>query len=79
MIKNKEQIKQEILEEIERSVEKYIGKMEAGSNERKFPIEAIERLMGEIIEESRAIILEKTGELINNIDEEQEISKKKRI
>jgi len=79
MIKNKEQIKQEILEEIERSVEKYIGKMEAGSNERKFPIDKIERLMGEIIQESRAIIVEKTGELINNIDEEREIGKKKRI
>ena len=79
MIKNKEKIKKEILEEIERSVEKYIGKMEAGSNERKFPIEAIERLMGEIIQESRAIIVEKTGELINNIDEEREIGKKKRI
>ena len=79
MIKNKEQIKQEIMEEIERSVEKYIEKMEAGSNEAKFPIDVIERLMGEIIHESRAIIVEKTGELINSIDEEREIAKKKRI
>jgi len=79
MIKNKEQIKQEIMEEIERSVEKYIEKMEAGSNEARFPIDKIEGLMGEIIHESRAIIVEKTEELINNIDEEREIAKKKRI
>ena len=77
MIKSKEEIKREIMEEIESSVEKYIEKMEEGSNQAKFPIDTIERLMGEIIEESRKIITEKTSELINNIEEEKEISKKK--
>jgi len=77
MIKSKEQIKREIMEEIESSVEKYIKKMDEGSNQAKFPIDTIEKLMGEIMEESRKIITEKTCELLNNIDEEKEIRKKK--
>ena len=76
MIKNKEQIKREIMEEIENRVDKYIGKMEEGSNEEKFPIDKIEMLMGEIIHDSRKIILDKTAELIKQIDEEA-ITKKK--
>jgi hypothetical protein len=77
MIKSKERIKHEIMEEIESSVDKYIEKMDESSNEAKFPIDTIERFMGEIIQESRKIITEKTSELINNIDEEDVISKKK--
>jgi len=75
MIKNTEQIKREIMGEIEKSVDKYIGKMKEGSNEAKFPIDKIERIMGEIIEDSRRIVIDKTSELIKNIDEEEIIKK----
>jgi len=77
MIKNKEQIKREIMEEIEINVDKYISKMDEGSNQAKFPIDRIEGIMGEVIQESKKIIVEKTTELLKNIDESEEISKKK--
>jgi len=79
MIKNKEQIKLEMMEELEKRVDKYINEMETGSNEEKFSIDKIESLMGEIMVESRKIIVDKTSELLKNIDEEKEITKKKRI
>jgi len=77
MIKNKEQIKREIMEEIEMNVDKYITNMDENSNQAKFPIDKIEGLMGEVIHESKKIIIEKTTELLKNIDESEEISKKK--
>ena len=68
-----------MMEELEKRVDKYINEMETGSNEEKFSIDKIESQMGEIMVESRKIIVDKTSELLKNIDEEKEITKKKRI
>jgi len=75
MIKNKEQLKAEIMKEIELRVGKYIEDMEEGSNREKFPIDEIERMLGEVIHDSKRIIVDKTTELLSNIDEEKEIKK----
>ena len=76
MIKNKEQIKQEIKDDIAKIVDKYVEDMDEGSNEEKFPIDKIERMLGVIIDDSKKVIVDKTTELLSNIDEENEIKKK---
>ena len=77
MIKNKEEIKNEVMKELELRVAKYIDEMDKSSNEEKFPIEKIEKMLGEVIKDSKRIIVDKTTELLANIDEEKEIVKKK--
>lgn len=77
MINNKEKIKAKMKEELYRAVDKFVDEMDAESNKEQFPIEVLEDLLGNIIEDSKKIIVDKTDELIDGIEEEAEISKKK--
>jgi dsRNA-specific ribonuclease len=79
MIKNKTQIINEMKEEINKIFDKYGDDMESESNKKKFPIDLIESMLGNIIADSKKVIVDKTEELINNIDESEEINKKNRI
>ena len=75
MIKNKEEIKRELKDDISKIIDKYVEDMDKNSNEEKFPIDKIERMLGGIIGESKKVIIDKTTELLSNIDEENEIKK----
>jgi hypothetical protein len=77
MINKKEKIRNEMKEEINKIVDKYVDDMDSESNKNKFPIVLIESMLGNIIADSKKVIVDRTEELINNIDESQEISKKK--
>ena len=77
MINKKEKIKKEMKEEIDKIIEKYIDEMDNESNKDKFPIDVIEKMLGNIIADSKKVIVDKTEELVNNIDETKEINKKK--
>jgi hypothetical protein len=77
MINEKEKIRSEMKEEINKIVDKYVDDMESESNKKKYPIDLIESMLGNIIAESKKVIVDKTEELINNIDENEAISKKK--
>jgi len=76
MIKNNEIMKQEIMDDISKRIDKYFEDMDNSSNEEKFPIDKIERMLGAVIHDSKQIIVDKTAELLANINEEDEIVKK---
>jgi len=77
MINKKENLKNEMKEEINKLIEKYVDEMDSESNKNKFPIDLIEEMLGKVIADSKKIIVDKTEELISNIDEADEINKKK--
>ena len=77
MINKKEKVKNEMKEELNKIVDKYVEEMDNESNKDKFPIDVIEEMLGKIISDSKKVIVDKTEELVNNIEEEEEINKKK--
>lgn len=77
MINKKEKIRNELKEEVNAIIDKYVDDMDSESNKNKFPIDLIEKMIGNIISDSKKAIIDKTEELIRNIDEEDEIRKKK--
>ena len=76
MLKNRVEIKEELMKELEIRIDKYISEMESGSNEKKFSIDKIERLLGSVISDSKKIIVDKTEELLKSVDESEVINKK---
>jgi len=77
MINKKEKVKNEMKEELNKIVDKYVEEMDNESNKDRFPIDLIEEMLGKIIADSKKVIIDKTEELVNNIEETEEINKKK--
>lgn len=78
MIKNKDEIIQEMKSEICEIIEKYGLEMDEGSELDRFPISSIEKMMENVMRDSKKVIVDRTSELINSIDEAKEIDKKKK-
>jgi len=70
MVKNVEKQKEEIKEKMNKRVDDYFAEFEKGSNEAKFTINDIERLMLENERKMREMMTETTGELASSVDTE---------
>ena len=77
MIKNKEEIERKLIERITNEVKRYVEEMDRKSEGEYYPIDVIERDLVDIQKVSKKILAETTEELINSIDEEKEIKKKR--
>jgi len=78
MIINKEHIEEKLIERLTQKAKEYVRNMEENSEAEYYSIDVIERDLVNIQKESQKIFKETTEELINAIDEEKEIKKKRR-
>jgi len=78
MIINKEHIEEKLIERLTQKAKEYVRNMEEKSEAEYYSIDVIERDLVNIQKESQKIFKETTEELINAIDEEKEIKKKRR-
>ncbi len=78
MIKNKEELEKKLIERLTLKAKEYVKNMDEKSNEEFYPIDVIERDLVNIQKESTRIFQETTEELINSIDEEETIKKKRK-
>ncbi len=78
MIKNKEELEKKLIERLTLKAKEYVRNMDEKSNEEFYPIDVIERDLVNIQKESTRIFQETTEELINSIDEEETIKKKRK-
>ncbi len=79
MIKNKDSLKKELKEKMNKEIDNYIDKMDDGFNGESFPIDEIERLWGSAIKGCTAILQQGTQKIFDSVSEKDLISKKKRI
>lgn len=79
MIKNKEQIKEELKNKMNEEIDKYVDAIDAGFYKDTFPIDEIETLWGNAIDGCNAVLQEGTETLLNSLDETEIITKKKTI
>lgn len=77
MIKNKEELEKKLIERLTQKAKEYVKNMDEKSEGEYYPIDVIERDLVNIQRESVEIFRETTEELMNSIDEEEEIEKKK--
>lgn len=77
MIKNKEELEKKLIERLTKKAKEYVKNMNEKSEGEYYPIDVIERDLVNIQRESVEIFRETTEELMNSIDEEEEIEKKK--
>lgn len=73
----KEEIKERAKKELDRKIDEYIEQMDKESNGETFPITKIEKMWGDLIEDTKTIIHDLTQEAVDEIDEQYEINKKK--
>lgn len=78
MIKNKEELEKKLIERLTQRAKEYVKDMDKKSEGEYYPIDVIERDLVNIQRESVEIFRETTEELLNSIDDEKEIEKKKR-
>ena len=78
MIRNKKEIEEKLIERLTQKTKEYVKNMDEKSNGEYYPIDVIEKDLVDIQKVSQEIFKETTEELINAIDEDKEIEKKKR-
>lgn len=78
MIRNKKEIEEKLIERLTQKAKEYVKNMDEKSNGEYYPIDVIEKDLVDIQKVSQEIFKETTEELINAIDEDKEIEKKKR-
>lgn len=77
MIRNKKEIEEKLIERLTQKAKEYVKNMDEKSDGEYYPIDVIEKDLVDIQKASQEIFKETTEELINAIDEEKEIEKKK--
>ena len=77
MIRNKKEIEEKLIERLTQKAKEYVKNMDEKSNGEYYPIDVIEKDLVDIQKVSQEIFKETTEELINAIDEDKEIEKKK--
>lgn len=78
MIRNKKEIEEKLIERLTQKAKEYVKNMDEKSNGEYYPIDVIEKDLVDIQKVSQEIFKETTEELINVIDEDKKIEKKKR-
>ena len=78
MIRNKKEIEEKLIERLTQKAKEYVKNMDEKSNGEYYPIDVIEKDLVDIQKVSQEIFKETTEELVNAIDEDKEIEKKKR-
>ena len=78
MIRNKKEIEEKLIERLTQKAKEYVKNMDEKSNGEYYPIDVIEKDLVDIQKVSQEIFKETTEELINAIDEDKKIEKKKR-
>ena len=78
MIRNKKEIEEKLIERLTQKAKEYVKNMDEKSDGEYYPIDVIEKDLVDIQKVSQEIFKETTEELINAIDEDKEIEKKKR-
>ena len=77
MIRNKKEIEEKLIERLTQKAKEYVKNMDEKSNGEYYPIDVIEKDLVDIQKVSQEIFKETTEELINAIDENKKIEKKK--
>ena len=77
MIRNKKEIEEKLIERLTQKTKEYVKNMDEKSNGEHYPIDVIEKDLVDIQKVSQEIFKETTEELINAIDEDKKIEKKK--
>ena len=77
MIRNKKEIEEKLIERLTQKAKEYVKNMDEKSDGEYYPIDVIEKDLVDIQKARQEIFKETTEELINAIDEEKEIEKKK--
>ena len=77
MIRNKKEIEEKLIERLTQKAKEYVKNMDEKSNGEYYPIDVIEKDLVDIQKVSQEIFKETTEELINAIDEDKEIEKKR--
>ena len=78
MIKNKEEIIKEAENKLRKALKEYADAMDRKSEGERYSIDVIEEDLGNIQKLAKAVLKETTEELLNSVDEEKEIAKKKK-
>ena len=77
MIKGKEEIKKEVKEKMRKLLEEYVEMMNEKSEGEYYPIDEIEKDLLDIQAITKDILTQTTEELLNSVNEEKEILKKR--
>ena len=77
MIRNKEELEEKLIKQLTQKAKEYVRNMDEKSEGEYYPIDVIEKDLVNIQKESQKIFKETTEEILNAIDEEKEIEKKK--
>lgn len=77
MIRNKEELEEKLIKKLTQKAKEYVRNMDEKSEGEYYPIDVIEKDLVNIQKESQKIFKETTEEILNAIDEEKEIEKKK--
>ncbi len=77
MIKNKENLKEELKKKMNKEIEQYVDAIDEGFHHEYFPIDEIEKLWGDAINGCNAVLKNGTEQMLNSIKEAEFISKKK--
>jgi dTDP-D-glucose 4,6-dehydratase len=78
MIKNKEEIIKEAETKLRKALKEYADAMDRKSNGERYSIDVIEEDLGNIQKLAKSVLKDTTEELLNSVDEEKEIAKKKK-
>lgn len=77
MIKNKDNLKNELKEKMNKEIDNYIDKMDDGFKGESFSIDEIETLWGNAIKGCNTVLQQGTQKILDSINEKDLISKKK--
>lgn len=77
MIKNKEKIKEELKNKMNKEIDKYVEAMDQGFHNESFPIDEIETLWGNAIKGCNDVLQHGTEVMLNSLNEAEMIRKKK--
>ena len=78
MIKNKEEILKGAEEKLKEALEEYVNAMDSKSNGDCYSIDVIEADLVNIQNFAREVLTKTTEQLLNSVDDEKEVVKKKR-
>lgn len=76
MIKNKEEIRKELKEKLNKMADEYVDNMDKKSDGEYYPIDVIEEDLVNIQKDAKELLKQTTEELLNSVNEENEIAKK---
>lgn len=77
MIKNKDNIKKEIKENMNKVIDEYVDSLDNGFSKDSFHIDEIEKLWGIALNKCEETVEKGTQLLVDNLSEKEIISKKK--